>query len=317
MSAGCLRPVWTQYNRLKQLTLWRDLRVRSLFIIATCLVAFGCGVDQRPDNSIPASIRVAVTPNQAPENLKVRHGPLLDYLQDATGIDFELVIPSDYEELRRQFESGSVDLAWLGGLTFVQAEENGYTVPLVLRDIDIHFTSCYLVRAGNTRTRVDDFKEARFSFGPELSTSGHLMPRYFLTKQGDVPEDFFGSVRYSSGHDQTAIWVADGTVDLGVANCIILQSLLADGRVSSEDIRILDTTPPYSDYLWVARTSLNAATRAIILDAFLALDPTVPLHREVLRLQGANAYLPAGSGDLDIVRAAALQAGLLAGEESR
>ena len=143
------------------------------------------------------------------------------------------------------------------------------------------------------------------------------MPRYFLGRQGRVPEEFFGSVRYSDGHDQTAEWVADGTVDLGVANCIILQSLFADGRLNREDVRILDATQPYSDYVWVARTSLNATTRAIILDAFLALDPTVPAHLDVLRRQGANAYLPAGSEDLDIVRAAALQVGLLPGEETQ
>ena len=291
--------------------------MRNLFLLAACLAVFGCGGEQPVDNSVPASIRVAVTPNQAPENLKQRHGPLLDYLESATGIKFELVIPSDYEDLRRQFESGSVDLGWLGGLTFVQAEANGFTVPIVLRDIDIQFTSCYLVRTDNTVSTVDDLEGERFSFGPQLSTSGHLMPRYFMTQKGDVPEDFFGSVRYSSGHDQTAAWVADGTVDLGAVNCIILQSLFADGRVSREDVRILDTTPPYSDYVWVARTSLNATTRAIILDAFLALDPTVPAHLDVLRRQGANAYLPAGSEDLDIVRAAALQAGLLAGEETQ
>ena len=286
-------------------------------MIATLLAAFGCGGDHRDDNSIPESIRVAVTPNQAPENLKERHGPLLEYLAEATGIEYALVIPSDYEELRQLCESGSVDLAWLGGLTFVQAEMAGITAPLVLRDIDIQFTSCYVVRADNTRTGVDEFKGARFSFGPELSTSGHLMPRYFMVRQGDVPEDFFASVRYSSGHDQTAAWVADGTVDLGVANCIILRSLLADGQVSPEQVRVLDTTPPYSDYLWVARTSLNEATRSTLLNAFLVLDPTVPSHRDILMLQGANAYLPAGSEDLDIVREAAMQAGLLGDGETR
>ncbi len=254
-----------------------------------------------------------MTPNQAPENLRERHGPLLAYLEETTGINFELVIPSDYEELRQQFESGDVGMGWLGGLTFVQAEVGGFTVPLVLRDVDIQFTSCYIVRAENDSVSVGEFEGASFSFGPELSTSGHLMPRYFLTRQGDVPEEFFGSIRHSSGHDQTAAWVADGTVDLGVANCIILRSLFASGRISDDKVRILDTTRPYSDYVWVARTSLNEATRSRILDAFLALDPTVPAHREVLRLQGANAYLPAGSEDLDIVRAAARQAGLLSG----
>ena len=291
--------------------------MRKLLLLATCLIVLGCGREPPVDTAIPETIRVAVTPNQAPERLKERHQPLLDYLENETGIAFDLVIPSDYEDLRRQFESGDVEMGWLGGLTFVQAEMGGHTAPLVLRDIDIQFTSCYLAHVGDSRSGIDEFRDARFSFGPELSTSGHLMPRFFLTQQGDVPEDFFGSVRHSSGHDQTADWVADGTVDLGVANCIILQSLFASGRVNREEVRILDTTPPYSDYVWVARTSLNSATTSVILDAFLALDPMVPAHLDVLRRQGANAYLPAGSEDLEVVREAALQAGLLSGEDTR
>ncbi len=288
--------------------------LRNLLFLTWCVVVCSCTVDD-PTDVVPDTIRVAVTPNQAPHNLIERHGPLLEYLEDATGISYELVIPSDYEDLRRRFESGDVDMAWLGGLTFVQSEAGGYADPLVLRDIDIQFTSCYLVNTSSDRSSVDQFRGARFSFGPELSTSGHLMPRYFLSRQDRAPEEFFGSVRYSGGHDQTADWVADGTVDLGVANCIILQSMFANGRLKKEDVRILDTTQPYSDYVWVARTSMSETTRAIIVDAFLALNATLPKHLEILRRQGANAYLPAGSVDFDLVRAATRQAGLLTNED--
>lgn len=280
-------------------------------------MALGCGAESPVDDSVPATIRVVVTPNQPSESLRERHGALIRYLEQATGISYELIIPADYEDLQQKFASGDADMAWLGGLTYVQAEMAGYADPLVLRDIDIQFTSCYVVNASSESSGVDQFRGGRFSFGPELSTSGHLMPRYFLTRQGYVPEEFFGSVRYSEGHYQTAEWVADGAVDLGVANCIILQSLFASGRLDREEVRILDATQPYSDYVWVARTSMDEATRAIILDAFLALDATRPEHLEVLRRQGANAYLPAGSSDFDLVRAAALEAGLLREEAAQ
>ncbi|MDJ0793499.1 MAG: phosphate/phosphite/phosphonate ABC transporter substrate-binding protein [Woeseiaceae bacterium] len=285
-------------------------------IIAVFLVASACTGDAPPDD-IADTIRVGVLPDQVPDNLRTRHEPLIAYLGETTGFSFELVIPSDYADLLQQFAVGDVDLAWFGGLTFVRAELHAGAIPLALRDVDIQFTSCYLAGASGQRTSIAAFEGARFSFGPDLSTSGHLMPRYFMSQAGLVPEDFFQSIRHAPGHDQTAAWVADGTVDLGVANCVIVQSLFANGQLDEDEVRIIETTPPYSDYVWAARESMSAPRRAAILDALLALDPTVPLHREVLRLQGANAYLPAGSGDLEFVRAAALQAGLLAGEDSR
>ena len=282
-----------------------------------CLVAFGCAGDDSADTVLPDVVRVGVLPNQAPENLRAQHGPLLAYLEETTGMRFELVIPTDYADLLRQFEAKKVDLAWFGGLTFVQAELSVDALPMVMRDIDIRFTSCYLVKPPTTRSSIDQFKGVTFSFGPELSTSGHLMPRYFLSQQGLVPEKHFSSVRHSEGHDQTAAWVAEGKVELGVANCVIVQSLLASGQLNADEVEIVETTPPYSDYVWATGTTMSAATRSNILGAFLALDATVPEHWAVLRLQGANAYLPAGSEDFATIRAAAAETGLLHYKDER
>lgn len=121
---------------------------------------------------------------------------------------------------------------------------------------------------------------------------------------------FFASIRHSAGHDQTAAWVANGSVALGVANCVIVQSLFEDGLLSGDDVRIIETTPPYSDYVWAVSASLDDRIRLQLLDAFLALDASIPEHREVLRSQGANAYMPAASEDFEIVRIAADRSGL-------
>ena len=144
-----------------------------------------------------------------------------------------------------------------------------------------------------------------------MSTSGHLMPRYFLEEEGVYPEQFFGSVRHSSGHDQTASWVRDGTVALGVANCVIVQSLFDNRLLSSDEVKIIKTTPPYSDYVWAVRSSMGENTKALLLDAFLSLDATDYGHRAILRSQGANGYLPAGRGNFDLVWTAARRAGLV------
>ncbi len=259
---------------------------------------------------MPDRIRVGVLPDQVPANLRVRHEPLLAYLEESTNIEFELVIPSDYADLLRLFADGDVDLAWFGGLTFVRAERYARAVPLVLRDVDVQFTSCYLARTSSGRSSIAAFEGATFGFGPELSTSGHLMPRYFMQQEGLVPEEFFLSIRHSPGHDHTASWVAEGTVDLGVANCVIVQSLFANGQLNDDEVGIVETTPPYSDYVWAAQESMSVSERGAVLDAFLALDATIPEHADILRLQGANTYLPAGSEDFTLIRVAAEQAGL-------
>lgn len=289
--------------------------MKQVLIFLVCVSLVACAEEHADRSSASGPIRVAVLPDQSKQTLLSQYVPLLDYLERATSLEFELSVPSDYQDLVSQFDAGRVDLAWFGGLTFVQAEQRSQALALAFRDVDVQFTSCYLAKASDSRTSIRQFEAEDFSFGPELSTSGHLMPRYFLTDEGLETEQFFASVRHSAGHDQTATWVADGTVVLGVANCIIVQSMFDNGLLSSDDVRIVETTPPYSDYVWAVNSSMNEATVLRILDAFLALDANVPEHRQLLRLHGANAYLPAGGENFAMVRAAAARAGLLTADD--
>ena len=277
----------------------------------------GCA-EERADQGAPAStVRVAVLPDQSRDRLLLKYSPLMEYLESATSLEFELSVPPDYSDLLNEFDAGRVDLAWFGGLTFAQAEIRNRAVPLAFRDIDVQFTSCYLARASDPRTSIAEFAGERFSFGPSLSTSGHLMPRYFMSDEGIEPEELFASIQHSAGHDQTAFRVSNGEVDLGVANCIIVQSMFDSGVLNDEDVRIIETTPPYPDYVWAISPTMDEQTKISLLNAFLALDATIPEHRAILRSMGANAYFPAGLTDFEMVRIAAVQAGALnqAGEE--
>ena len=289
--------------------------MKYLLVFIVSMTVLGCTQERAGDHGPSGAIRIAVLPDQSRDRLSAKYSSLLEYLGRATALEYELVIPSDYPDLVDRFNAGDIDLAWFGGLTFAQANASKQAVPVAFRDVDLQFTSCYLAKASDTRTDILDFAGERFTFGPDLSTSGHLMPRYFMTEDGIDPEKLFASIQHSAGHDQTAIWVSNGNVALGVANCIIVQSLFESGVLKDDEIQIIATTPPYPDYVWAASPSMDEQTRISILNALLALDATVSEHRAILRSQGANAYLPAGSSDFEMVRMAAIQAGVLTPED--
>jgi phosphonate transport system substrate-binding protein len=115
-------------------------------------------------------------------------------------------------------------MAWLGGFTFVQASLHGKVVPLVQREEDSKFTSKFIVNAAVGAKSLKDLKGKSFAFGSASSTSGHLMPRYFLQKEGIKPETFFKNVAYSGAHDATVAWVASGKVDAGALNASVGQA---------------------------------------------------------------------------------------------
>jgi phosphonate transport system substrate-binding protein len=256
-------------------------------------------------------LRVGVLPDQNAEALQQRYAPLFEHLSGELDIPYEFVASETYETLVEQFAAGRIDLAYFGGLTFLKAHEAGRAEPLVMRDVDAKFISCFLVRTNSPATDVSDFQGKVFSFGSALSTSGHLMPRHFLLQRGIRPEDLFAEVRYSGAHDATAFDVRDGRADLGVANSRVIRSMFADGRLSRDDVRILWETPPYPDYVWAVQPGFDGTLKRRIRDAFLKLSPVDDNHERILRGMSAGAFLPAGIDDFKALRAIAEQVPLL------
>ncbi len=276
---------------------------KSWFALLTVLCAIAAGVYfiARPtfhQQATPAVLSVGILPDESVEALHRRYDSLLSYLSAETGLDFKLVVPSDYSELVRLFRDGEVDLAYFGGLTFVQTHLFHHAEPLVMRDVDTRFTSWFLVKAGDPARGLADFKGKVFAFGSRQSTSGHLMPRHFMhTERRITPEAFFTEVRYSGAHDKTAYLVREGTVDLGAANSEIIKTMLRDGRLKEGEVRVLWETPPYSDYVWAVHDHLDGGLKTQLRDAFLALDVTDAVHEKILTGMGAGAFFPARASD--------------------
>ena len=112
-------------------------------LIVLCTVAAGVYFVLRPalhHETTPLVMRVGVLPDEGVESLRKWYAPLLDYLSAKTGLEFQLVLPSGYGELLRMFGNREVELAYFGGLTFVQAFDTYAAAPLVMRDVDTRFT---------------------------------------------------------------------------------------------------------------------------------------------------------------------------------
>ncbi len=250
-----------------------------------------------PPGSARETLRVGILPDEGEKALTERYTRLLEFLSRETGFVFELVVPDSYEHLLRLFGEGQIGLAYFGGVTFVKASSRYDAVPLVLRDVDTRFTSVLVVSGGDFET-LEDLQGKRFSFGARLSTSGHLMPRHFLqAERGIKPEEYFHSVGYSGKHDRTAYWVRDGEIDAGVVNSEIVRRMFADGRLRPGDIRVIWTTPPYTDYVWAAHPEIQPAVRERIQQAFMQLTPQEPRHEVILSKLGAESFYPASADD--------------------
>lgn len=259
-----------------------------------------------------AELRVSAIPDESPTELLRKFAPLGAYLHEATGLDVKFTPVTDYAATVEGLAAGKLDMVWYGGFTFVQARRRtGNAVPLVQREEDSHFHSKFIVPASSRAKTLADLKGASFAFGSVSSTSGHLMPRYFLLANGIDPDRDFAKVAFSGAHDVTAKWVEAGKVDAGALNESIWQKLVDEKKVDTSKVRVLWTTPDFYDYNWTVRGDLDPKIVEKLRTAFLALDPTKPEHKAILDLQRAKRFIPTSAENYKAIEEAARSAGLI------
>lgn len=156
--------------------------IKSLMFIAKIAIVFvlfnllaACS-----ENSKNTIIRVSFLPDSSKNQLDKRYNALLDYVGKKTGLRFELIYAKSYQDLYDKFLNKEIDFANFGGFTYVKAHINAKAEPLIFRDVDERFYSVVIVKKTYPAKTLSDLKDTHFSFGAKLSTSGHLMPRYFF-----------------------------------------------------------------------------------------------------------------------------------------
>lgn len=279
--------------------------------------ALSCALAVTALSALPALaadnvLRVSAIPDEAPTELQRKFAPLGKYLEAQTGMKVVFTPVTDYATVVESLATRKIDLAWLGGFTFVQAKirTNGTAIPIVQREEDARFTSKFITANPQVKD-LADLKGKSFAFGAPSSTSGSLMPRFFLQQAGLNPEKDFKNVAFSGAHDATVAFVAAGRAEAGVLNASVWDKLVEEKKVDTSKVRVFATTPPYFDYNWTVRGDLDPALVKKLTQAFLQLDPAKPEHKEILGLQRAAKFIPTDAKNYVGIEDAAKSAGLL------
>ncbi len=283
-------------------------RTRTLILMLTaCLALYATRSEAQ------TTLKVSAIPDEAPTELQRKFAPLGKYLEANIGMPVEFIPVTDYAATVESLVARKLDMVWYGGFTFVQARirTNGTAIPLVQRAEDEKFQSVFITQPNSGINSLADLKGKTFTFGSQSSTSGHLMPRWFLLQNGIDPDKDFRRMAFSGAHDATALQVAGGKVDAGAMNISVWNKMLEEKKLDPSQVRVFYTTPPYYDYNWTVRGDLDPALVQRLKDAFLALDPRQPAHKEILDLQRASKFIPTTPENYQGIEQAARSAGLL------
>jgi phosphonate transport system substrate-binding protein len=254
-------------------------------------------------------LRISMIPTTDPGKM-LRDGRVLAaYLEQEIGATIEMTIPINYAAVVEAMVSDQVDIAHFGGFTFVQASARAGAVPLVQREQDRTFHSLFITQPSSGINSLKDLKGHTFAFGDVNSTSGHLMPEYFM-RDAKVDASVFQKALYTGGHDATALAVAHKKVDAGAMDENVYQNMVKSGQITDQQVKVFWTTPPFLDYVWAARKGLDPKLTNGFSNALLKLDADTPALKPILGFLSASKYVRASDSDYARLREAAKSAGL-------
>ncbi len=210
-------------------------------------------------------LKIGAIPDQNQEFLDRRFNLLSEELSKELKIKVKYVPVVNYVSAVTGFRTKVLDFVWFGGLTGVQARlQTPNSIVMAQRNIDKEFKSVFIVNKKLNlpqAKKLNDLKALkglRFTFGSENSTSGRLMPEYFLNKAGIKVTDFKGKKPgFSGSHDATIVLVNSGSFEAGVLNKQVWEKNLIENPKRTKNLYAFFITPEYADYHWLAQGDLD------------------------------------------------------------
>ncbi|MGM0564009.1 MAG: putative selenate ABC transporter substrate-binding protein [Pseudomonadota bacterium] len=287
------------------------MRITSL--LAALVAVFGLSACSQSDDQ--ATLTFTAIPDQDASQLRQRFAAVADYLEAELDIPVEYTPVKSYAAAVTAFRNDQVQLAWFGGLSGVQARR---LVPgsqaIAQGHEDQFFKTYFIAHRDSELEKSEDFPEGieglRFTFGSKGSTSGRLMPEFYIREHsGQAPEALFDSVGFSGDHSQTISLVASGAYQAGAVNFKVWERELAAGEIDTGQVQVIWETPTYPDYQWTVRGDLDEqfgeGTREALTRALLEMDDP-----DLLERFPRSAFVPADNDDYSAIEDTAKAIGL-------
>ncbi|NQY21358.1 MAG: putative selenate ABC transporter substrate-binding protein [Campylobacteraceae bacterium] len=255
-------------------------------------------------------------PDQDETKLEQRFSKLAVYLSSELNVDVKFLPVKSYSASIAAFRNNQVQLAWFGGLSGVRARlvvpgsvaiAQGYEDP----KFQTYFIANKKLNMKKSSTLDSSIKNKTFTFGSKGSTSGRLMPEYFLRETfKKSPKDIFNKVGYSGSHNKTISLVQSGAYEIGAVNFKVWQRELKAGTIDLSKVDVIWETPTYPDYQFTARADIDKNYgKGFILKLTNALINLK--DRDILDAFPRKSFIKAKNSDFDPILNVGQKIGLI------
>jgi phosphonate transport system substrate-binding protein len=248
----------------------------------------------------PATLRVALLPDENAATLIQNAQPLKAYLERTLNKKIEIIVTTDYSSMIEAMRFGRIEVAYFGPFSYVLAKSRAPEIEPFAVGVERGaptYNSVLIANAVGTVKTLADIQGKPFAFGDQASTSSHLAPRAYLLKTAQLDGDKDYKPVFLGTHDAVARAVQAGQVPAGALSKPILDSLISKNVIDPAKIVQLALSEPIPNYPIVMQGNLTPALKQSIRDAFLNVQ-----DKEVLKSFRVEGFVATDDKAYDVLR---------------
>lgn len=260
-------------------------------------------------------------PDADESRLQQRFNKVAVYLSEQLNVDVKYIPVKSYGAAVTAFRNNQVQLAWFGGLSGVRARTLVPGSEAIAQGFEDQSFKSYIIAHHSTGLKQNadlsdafkafNTKDMTFTFGSKGSTSGRLMPEFYLREEFKAsPNDIFSRVGFSGDHSRTIAQVQSGAYQIGAVNFKVWEKELASGKVDTNKVSVIWTTPTYPDYQWTIRNDVDqkfgADFKSLVTKTLLEMK-----DEDLLASFPRQSFIPASNADYAPIENTARAIGLI------
>ncbi|MGP1831754.1 putative selenate ABC transporter substrate-binding protein [Shewanella frigidimarina] len=265
--------------------------------------------------ALSATFTFTAIPDEDESQLRTRFDKVADYLTEQLGVEVKYIPVKSYSAAVTAFRNNQVQLAWFGGLSGVQARRLVPGSEAIAQGFEDQFFKSYLIAHKSTEiaasTHFPLLNDYTFTFGSKDSTSGRLMPQYFIEKNTGKPiEQIFKRIGFSGDHSRTISQVEAGVYQVGAVNYKVWDTAVENGEVDTSKVKVIWESPTYPDYQWTVHSGVDekfgAGFKEKLTKTLIGMT-----DKDLLASFPRESFVPAKNSDYEPIERVAKTIGML------
>ncbi|MGI2169463.1 putative selenate ABC transporter substrate-binding protein [Shewanella sp. MF05960] len=254
-------------------------------------------------------------PDEDESQLRTRFDKVAVYLSEQLGVEVKYVPVKSYSAAVTAFRNNQVQLAWFGGLSGVQARRLVPGSEAIAQGFEDQFFKSYIIAHHSTKLAATDsfpvLNDYTFTFGSKDSTSGRLMPQYFIESNvGQSVDKIFKRIGFSGDHSRTISQVEAGVYQVGAVNYKVWDTAVEKGEVDTSKVSVIWQSPTYPDYQWTVHSGVDTVYGAGFKDK-LTKTLIGMKDKDLLDSFPRESFVPASNSDYEPIERVAKAIGML------